>query len=105
MGMIDPVPLRMNDATMVRIIRKLAQDSCNVFVTLHAKKRMRQRRITLTQVLTCLRKGFISEGAHQDINGAWKCTLQHRWAGDEVSVAAALHRDESGDWIAVVTVF
>ncbi len=90
---------------MLRIIRRLAQDSCNVFVTSHAKTRMRQRRITLAQVLACLRKGAICEPAHQDISGDWKCTMMYRWAGDEVSVAAALHRDEDGEWIAVVTVF
>ncbi|AEC20421.1 hypothetical protein PT7_1881 [Pusillimonas sp. T7-7] len=95
----------MSDATMLRIIRQLAQDSCNVFVTSHAKKRMKQRRITLMQVLSCLRRGAIAERAHQDINGDWKCTMLYRWAGDEVSVAAALHRDNDGEWIAVVTVF
>lgn len=105
MGMAESIPLRMSDAAMLRIIRRLAQDSCNVFVTAHARKRMKQRRITLMQVLSCLRKGSIGEPAHQDISGSWKCTMTYRWAGDEISVAAALQRDEDGDWIAVVTVF
>lgn len=90
---------------MLRIIRRLARDSCNVFVTSHAKKRMKQRRITLMQVLSCLRKGVITEPVHQDINGDWKCTMLYRWAGDEVSVATALRRGNEGEWIAVVTVF
>lgn len=64
---------------------------------------MNQRKITIKQVLTCLRLGSIHEPAHQDIDGSWKCTLQYRWAGDEVRVAAALHRDEAGEWIAAVT--
>jgi hypothetical protein len=105
MGMAEPIPFKMSDASMVRIIRQLAQDSCNVFICKHARKRMRQRKITNKQVLTCLRLGLIYEPAHQDIDGSWKCTLQHRWAGDEVRVAAALHRDKDGEWIAVVTVF
>jgi len=104
-GMAEPIPFRMSDASLLRIIRQLAQNSCNVFVTDHARKRMRQRKIAMSQVLACLRLGGICEPSHQDIDGSWKCTLQYRWAGDDVRVAAALHRDEKGDWIAVVTVF
>lgn len=103
--MAEPIPLTMSDATMQRIIRRLAQDSGNVFLTPHARKRMRQRKITLLQVVKCLQSGSISEPAHQDIRGNWKCTLAYRWAGDEVNVVASLDRDENGDWIAVVTVF
>lgn len=105
MGMGEPIPLKMSDAAMLRVIRRLAEDSANVFFRPHAKKRMRERRINSTQVYECLRRGGISEPVHQDIDGSWKCTLLHRWAGDEVSVVAALHRDDDGNWIAVVTVF
>jgi len=105
MGMAEPIPFKMNDANMLRIIRHLAQDTGNVYIKSHAKKRMRQRQITLSQVYACLRKGAIAEPAHTTIRGAWKCTLQHRHAGDEVNVVAVLEKDESGDWIAVVTVF
>lgn len=105
MGMADPIPFKMNDAAMLHVIRRLAQDSCNVFLTPHAKKRMNKRKITLPQVLACLRNGAIVEPVHQNITGNWKCTMQYRWAGDEVSVAVALEREDDGDWIAVVTVF
>ncbi|WP_345796648.1 DUF4258 domain-containing protein [Castellaniella sp. MT123] len=103
--MIEPIPFKMSDVTMLRIIRHLAKDSGNVYILKHARTRMQQRKITISQVLACLRGGSIHEPAHQDIDGSWKCTLRNRWAGDEVHVAAALHRDEKGDWIAVVTVF
>jgi hypothetical protein len=105
MGMIDPTPLRLNDVNMLRVIRGMAEKTEKVFITRHAKARMRERRITSAQVYACLRHGNISESAHVDISGDWKGTLMHRHAGDEGHVAAALRRNENGDWIAVVTVF
>ncbi len=76
--MADPVPLPLNDANMLRIIRELAQDTGNVFIEPHA---------------------------HENIRGNWKCTLRHHHAGDLVRVTAAIEKDDSGGWIAVVTVF
>lgn len=104
-GMAKPVALPINDANMLRIIRELAKDTVNVFIEPHAKKRMKQRSITPTQIYACLRKGVIDEPAHENIRGNWKCTLRHQHAGDLVRLAAAIEKDESGDWIAVVTVF
>ena len=104
-GMAKPVALPINDVNMLRIIRELAKDTGNVFIEPHAKKRMKQRSITPTQVYACLRKGVIDEPAHENIRGNWKCTLRHQHAGDLVRLAAAIEKDESGDWIAVVTVF
>lgn len=74
--MVQPTPLPLNDANMLRLIRELAQNSLNVFIEPHAKKRMKQRRITLTQVLACLSQGVIDEPAHENIRGNWKCTLR-----------------------------
>ena len=90
---------------MLRIIRELAQDTGNVFVEPHAKKRMRERNITPTQVYACLRKGVIDEPAYENIRGNWKCTLRHQHAGDLVRLAAVIEKDDNGEWIAVVTVF
>ncbi len=103
--MPKPVQMPLNDANMLRIVRKLAQATENVFIEPHARKRMRERRITRTQVYACLRSGAIEESAHENIRGNWKCTLQHHHAGDLVRVTAVVERDENGDWIAVVTVF
>ena len=83
----------------------MAEDSGQVFFTPHAKTRMKQRRITRTQVLACLRQGSIDEPAHQNIRGNWQCTVRHVHAGDLVRVAAALERDENGHLIVVITVF
>ncbi|MDD2608828.1 MAG: DUF4258 domain-containing protein [Giesbergeria sp.] len=103
--MITPLPLKINDATMLRLVREAAQDSSRVFFEPHAKQRMRQRKITPKHVLACLRQGAIEEPAHLNIRGNWKCTLRHIYAGDEVRVVAVLEQDEAGNWIAVVTVF
>jgi hypothetical protein len=103
--MVQPTPLPLNDANMLRLIRELAQNSLNVFIEPHAKKRMKQRRITLTQVLACLSQGVIDEPAHENIRGNWKCTLRHQHSGDMVRLVAVLEKDDAGDWIAVVTVF
>ena len=100
-----PIPIPLNDANMLRIIRDLASKSENVFIEPHAKKRMKQRNITRTQDYACLRVGVIDEPAHENIRGNWKCTLRHHHAGDLVRVAAVIEKDDAGDWIAVVTVF
>lgn len=103
--MAKSIPLPINDANMLRIVRELSQNSDNVFIEPHAKQRMKQRGIALNQVMACLRKGAIDEPAHENIRGNWNCTLRHQHAGDLVRVTAAIEKDESGDWIAVVTVF
>lgn len=90
---------------MLRLIHDLARDSDNVFIGPHARKRMKQRHITRTQVAKCLLKGSLSESAHRDAHGDWACTLHYQWAGDDVHAAVAIECDENGDWIAVVTVF
>ncbi len=46
----------------LRIIRTAAADSANVILTKHASAQMQKRKITMTQLLQCLRKGLISEG-------------------------------------------
>ena len=49
--MINVIPLRLNDANALRLVRMLAVESENVYMTAHAKLRMQQRKITLKQVL------------------------------------------------------
>jgi len=105
MAIETPIPRRVSDAGLLRLIRQLAQDSSNIYLESHARLRMKQRKISNSQVLACLRRGDIHEPAHQDIRGRWKCTLKYRWAGDEIHAAVALERDEDGAWVAVVTVF
>ena len=65
---------------------------------------MRQRRILLTQVQYVLQRGNVSESAHKDLTGHWKCILQAKVAGDLVRVAAALMEDEAQNTVIVITV-
>ena len=99
------LPFRLNDANMLSRVRSIAADTSRIFIEKHAKARMRKRRISITQIYECLRKGHLTESAHIAMRGGWKCTMTYRWAGDEISVPLVIEQDEKGDWIAVITVF
>jgi hypothetical protein len=89
----------------LRLIRDIAQDSSRVVVTVHARKRMLQRRISRPQVLECLLKGQLAEGPALDIHGNWTCTLRWRHAGDYIRIAAAIKQDPAnGRKVIVITV-
>lgn len=106
MGMkTQPIPFKLNDENLKRLIRETAENTGRVFFVPHARQRMKERKITPTQVYDCLRRGNISEPDHINMHGNWQCTLTRRHAGDEVTVAAALERVEDGNWVAVVTVY
>ena len=89
-----------------RQFNELARDSANVFFTTHAEKRMRQRNITRTEVLRCLRAGHIVEGPSLSLKGNWEVKMQVASAGARISTVAALEYDEtSGKYLVVITVF
>ena len=96
--------MQLSDAGFLKKLRAIAKDSHRVVLTSHAKQRMKQRRINLRQVLECLRKGRINEPAHLTIQGDWKATLEHQYAGDVVLVAVAIEKQEDGELAVVVTV-
>ena len=102
MGTIKPI--KLSDASFLKRLRGIAKDSHRVVVTTHAKKRMVLRQINLRQVMECLRNGRIIEPAHLTIQGDWKATLEHLYAGDVVKVAVAIEKQEDGDLAVVVTV-
>lgn len=104
MGMGTIKPLRLSDASFLKKIRAIAQDSSRIVITKHASQRMRERRINSRQVLICLAKGRIVEPAHLTIQGDWKATLEHQYAGDVVKVAVAIEQQEDGELAVVVTV-
>jgi hypothetical protein len=106
MGMVSsPTPFRLNDQSLRRLISDAAGDTSRVFFTAHSKQRMKERKISPTQVYDCLRNGLVTEPAHTNIHGHSQCTLTRRNAGDEVRVAVALERAENGGWVVVLTVF
>lgn len=88
--MAAAVPLRMNDASALQLLRAIAQDSARVIFTAHARQRMRQRHVLATQVLAALQKGIVSEPVALDMHGNWKLTVSHRIAGKTLDVAVAI---------------
>ena len=98
------VPFAMNDVSLQRKIRELAQNSGNIVISDHAKRQMRRRGVLWTQVQQVLVRGNVVEPAHLDIYGCWKCTLQLTVSGDSIRVAAVLGEDEFKNKIVVITV-
>ena len=87
-------------------MREIAADSARVVLLAHAKQRMRQRQVTLAQVLDVLRKGRMAESASVDIHGNWKLTIRGSSCGQDISVAGAIDmNDEPGKRVFVITVF
>jgi hypothetical protein len=51
---------------------------------------MQKRRITRTQVDSCLLKGVITEGPSLDQKGGWRCTMTRLAAGEEIELSVAI---------------
>ena len=98
----DVIPLTLTAPAALRIIREIAADSERVVLVPHARKRMRQRRITFEQVLACVRRGNLTEGPAPMPDGDWRCTLQRLIAGDDVTAVVEFSTRER---LLVVTVF
>jgi hypothetical protein len=73
-----------------RILRWAAEDTWRIEWTRHVLKRMRERRISPTQVLRCLRNGRIVRGPYRDDRGGWLCELEGMSAGVPLRVVVAV---------------
>ena len=95
-GKVIPLrPSKMNRPTALRIIREIAAETSRVIIIGHAKRHMKQRRISTTQVYSCIRKGVITEGPFLDMEGFWRCTMQRLAAGEEITVVVSFNSRES----------
>ncbi len=104
--MKEPTQFRLNDANALRLLREVAADSGRVVLLAHARQRMKQRQITLTQVLDVLRKGSLAEPAALDLYGNWKVTVRGLSCGQSVTVAGAIEMDkEPRKRVLVITLF
>jgi hypothetical protein len=101
---VSSLPFVLNDANFLRRLRAAASNSSRVFVTPHAARRMKQRKVSFAQVLTCLQKGVVREPATLTQYGDWKATVGCRVAGDDVQIAVVIERDAGTDWCVVITV-
>ena len=79
---------------VVRRVRQLAENTCNIEWTRHTLERQDEREITSRQVLSTLRRGcLVCEPVLDD--GAWKVTMTRRCAGRRIRVAVSVtKRDE-----------
>lgn len=96
--------IKKSNAQLAKHIRTIAKNTASVFITDHAKIRMRQRKVSSEEVLQCLQLGQIlrePEVNHQ--KGSLECRMERYVAGRNLGVIVAL-LDENPDAI-VVTVF
>jgi len=93
----------MSGAAAKRLLAQIATRSADVIFTEHARRQMRARRITIPQVLNCLKKGTITEAPCVDHTGCWKLTIERYAAGERIGCAVAI--DTSRHRSIVITAF
>ena len=85
-----------------RLVRLLAQDSKNVFIIAHGRKRQAKRGISRRQIMTCLQKGVVSEGPFINAHGNLQVNVTRLAAGEEITCVVAIEHETQ---LIVVTVF
>jgi len=100
---IKPLPLALNDANFLSEMRAVLATR-PLFLTVHAKERMKERKVSIKQVHECVNKGLVEEPAHINAHGNWSATVGYFTGGDYVKVATAISKDDKGDLIVVITV-
>jgi hypothetical protein len=84
-------------------IRLVSADTSRVFISAHAKTRMRSRRISINEVYECLRNGVIRLTPEPNPSkGSLECRMERYVAGCECAVVVALDDDDPD--VLVVTV-
>ncbi|GMR08115.1 MAG: hypothetical protein BMS9Abin26_1120 [Gammaproteobacteria bacterium] len=87
-----------------QLIRGAAENTDRIGWSDHALKRMRQRRVSPSQVLKVLRQGKMIGNPSLDKNtGHWKCKLERYTAGDCLNVIVAIERNEDNTPIIIVS--
>lgn len=90
-------------AQLQKHIRALSANTSRVFITAHAKSRMRSRRISINEVYECLRNGVIKRAPEPNPSkGSLECRMERYVAGCECAVVVAL--DDDNPDVLVVTV-
>ena len=102
--MTDPnvVPLALSKAVAARLIKEISANPDNIVPVVHAKKRMIQRRISITQARRVVQAGYIDGPPWLDEHGNWRVTMRGVTAGEEITVGLAI------EWrtkLLIITVF
>ncbi len=85
-------------------IRRCALDTANVFFQLHAKRRMRERHVTLAMVYEALQRGTLTATPEPDPRyPGLRCRMQRFVAG--VDLAVVVYVDMPQPEMVVITVF
>ncbi len=100
---IKPLPLVLNDTNYLSKMRAVLANR-SLFLTDHAKGRMKLRKVSSKQIHDCVAKGVIEEPAHITAHGDWSATVGYFTGGDYIKVATAISKDEKGELIVVITV-
>ncbi len=75
-----------------------------VFTTNHAKTRMVERGITLTQAKNILAKGEFVEGPYQETDGSWKMKVKGHDSAQTISVVVSIQIPLVGTPVIIITV-
>lgn len=95
---------RKSKAQLAKHIRTIAKNTASIFLTDHAKKRMRERKVSTEEVFQCLQMGTIDrEPEGNQEKGSLQCLMERYVAGRQLGIIVALC-DEDPDAI-VVTIF
>jgi hypothetical protein len=99
---LDKIPVKLSKHEALMLVRRVAQDSKNVFVSPHARGRQKKHGITRRQLMTCLAKGVITEGPFLNKYGNWQVNVSRLAAGEQITCTVAI---EWQDQLVVVTVY
>ncbi|MBV7460599.1 MULTISPECIES: DUF4258 domain-containing protein [unclassified Acidovorax] len=96
--------IKLSNAQLEKRIRSVAEDSANVVITVHAKARMRERKVNVIAVYEALRKGTIKHPPEPNLGKqSLECRMEHYTAGKNVCVVVAL--SDENPLLVCVTVF
>ena len=98
----NAAPLRLSKPEAAKVIREIAADPDRIVAVRHARQRMVQRRISITQARRVVRAGFIDGDPWMDEYGNWRVTMRGMSAGDQITVGLAI------EWrtrLLIITVF
>ena len=95
---------RKSKAQLAKHIRAVAKNTLSVFITDHAKKRMKERKVSSQEVYECLQMGqIVREPEVNQKKESLECRMERYVSGRQLGVIVALS-DEDTDSI-VVTIF
>jgi hypothetical protein len=94
---------KLSKKQIERQIRERALNTANILLTDHARKRMRERRITLAMVYDVLRKGMLVREPEPSLrHEALECRMERYVEGRDIGVVVAFEIAAAG--LPVITV-